>query len=99
MARGHSRIPVYKDSRQDVVGVLLVKKLITLDPNNNTPISEIEGALIPPPSCATVTALYDILNQFQTGRSKWTYFYTSIMNLAYVSVLCLYMVYTGKSFF
>ena len=47
-----------------------MKKLIILDPDDNVPISEVVGAMIPPPSCSTTTPLYDILNQFQTGRSE-----------------------------
>ena len=53
------------------MGLLLVKKLITLDPDGNIPIRNIEGATIRPPSCSTNTALFDILNQFQTGRSEY----------------------------
>lgn len=67
---GHSRIPIFKDGRSDIVGLILVKKLIILDPDDNVPISEVMGAMIPPPSCSTTTPLYDILNQFQTGRSE-----------------------------
>ncbi|XP_019848829.1 PREDICTED: DUF21 domain-containing protein At4g14230-like [Amphimedon queenslandica] len=69
IATGHSRIPIYKDGRSDIVGLILVKKLIILDPDDNVPIKEVIGAMTPPPSCSTTTPLYDILNQFQTGRS------------------------------
>ncbi|XP_019851308.1 PREDICTED: DUF21 domain-containing protein At4g14230-like [Amphimedon queenslandica] len=69
IATGHSRIPIYKDGRTDIVGLILVKKLIILDPDDNVPIKEVIGAMTPPPSCSTTTPLYDILNQFQTGRS------------------------------
>jgi ankyrin repeat/SOCS box protein 13/metal transporter CNNM len=48
--------------------------MIKLDPDDNTPISELAGAMIPPPSCSNTTPLYDILNQFQTGKSKMKLF-------------------------
>ena len=32
LGSGHSRVPVYKGSRQQVVGLLLVKELLLLDP-------------------------------------------------------------------
>lgn len=38
---GHSRIPIYKDGRTDIVGLLLVKKLIILDPDDNVPINQV----------------------------------------------------------
>lgn len=49
--------------------MLLVKRLIHLDPDDCTPITGLEGANKPPPSCVTTMPLFDLLNQFQTGRS------------------------------
>ncbi|XP_064405122.1 uncharacterized protein LOC135350301 [Halichondria panicea] len=69
LARGHSRVPVYNNNHDNVCGILLVKTLIHLDPEDCTPVKLIRGSQIPPPSCLTITPLYDILNQFQTGRS------------------------------
>lgn len=71
LEKGHSRVPVYRGSRDNICGMLLVKKLIQLDPEDSTPIQTLEGAHVPPPSCLTTTPLYQQLNQFQTGRSKW----------------------------
>ena len=67
--RGHSRVPIYQGSRDNVCGMLLVKRLIDLDPDDYTPISTLQGAQTPPPSCLTTTPLYDMLNIFQTGKS------------------------------
>ena len=41
--KGYSRIPVYRniDNKQDIVGVLFVKELILLDPEDEIPISTI----------------------------------------------------------
>lgn len=70
LEKGHSRVPVYRGGADNICGMLLVKKLIQLDPEDATPIQTIEGARNPPPSCLTTTPLYQQLNQFQTGRSK-----------------------------
>lgn len=67
--RGHSRVPVYSGTKDNIVGMLLVKRLIQLDPDECTPIASLEGASTPPPSCVTSMPLFDLLNQFQTGRS------------------------------
>lgn len=69
LEKGHSRIPVYRGSMDNICGLLLVKKLIQLDPEDCTPVQTLEGARTPPPSSLTTTPLYDQLNTFQTGRS------------------------------
>ena len=38
---GHSRIPVYKDTRQLIIGLLLVKELVLLDPDDKVCLSRI----------------------------------------------------------
>ncbi len=63
-------MPVYSKSCDNVCGMLLVKKLIQLDPEDSTPVCTLEGARMPPPSSLTTTPLYQQLNQFQTGRSE-----------------------------
>ena len=70
---GYSRVPVYEESRDNITGILLVKKLIKFDPDDNIAIKDIEGAAIKPPSCSTDTPLFDILNMFQTGKSTRTH--------------------------
>jgi len=64
---GHSRIPVYRDSREFIVGMLLVKHLITLDPDDEVPISELEIRRVP--LISSSMPLYNVLNIFQTGKS------------------------------
>ena len=75
--RGHSRVPVFKGDKSNVVGLLLVKKLIKLDPDDCTPIHTLEGAYTPPRSCLATLPLFDLLNDFQTGRSKPLLIYKS----------------------
>ncbi|EEY58131.1 uncharacterized protein PITG_00746 [Phytophthora infestans T30-4] len=67
LASGHSRIPVYEKHKSNIVGLLLVKKLIVLDPDDRRPIRDLilrKPILVnPKESC------YAILNEFQKGRS------------------------------
>ena len=37
--RGHSRIPVYHETRTNIVGVLIVKNIIAADPEDGEPIT------------------------------------------------------------
>ncbi|KAJ2803465.1 hypothetical protein H4R21_002028 [Coemansia helicoidea] len=68
MARyGHSRVPVYSGCREDIVGVLLVKSLVLLDPDDGTTVRD--AKIEPVPLVTTDVSLYDILNAFQEGGS------------------------------
>lgn len=67
---GHSRVPVYEGEKSNLLGILLVKKLIKLDPEESVPIQSIfqkEGRDLP--TIRDDLQLYDLLNQFQNGRS------------------------------
>ncbi|XP_057771829.1 DUF21 domain-containing protein At4g14240-like [Salvia miltiorrhiza] len=64
---GHSRIPVYHGSPRNIIGVLLVKSLLTVRPETATPVSDVSIRRIP---CVPADMpLYDILNEFQKGSS------------------------------
>eukprot|EP00731_Ephydatia_muelleri_P031854 Em0023g361a len=76
LLRGYSRVPVYSDRKDNIVGMLLVKRLIKLDPLMRTPILQLSEASIPPPTCLASTPLYDLLNQFQTGKSHLSLVYS-----------------------
>ncbi|KAJ1722189.1 hypothetical protein LPJ53_003363 [Coemansia erecta] len=67
LRRGHSRVPVYNGRREDIVGVLLVKSLILLDPDDAVPVRDV--CIAPIPLVTTTTSLYEILNAFQEGGS------------------------------
>ncbi|KAK9687028.1 cell agglutination protein Mam3 [Basidiobolus ranarum] len=64
---GHSRVPIYKGSENNIVGVLLVKNLILLNPDDAVPISEVK--IYDSPKVSHEDSLFDLLNRFQEGGS------------------------------
>eukprot|EP00271_Cylindrocystis_brebissonii_P010344 TRINITY_DN26512_c0_g1_i1.p1 TRINITY_DN26512_c0_g1~~TRINITY_DN26512_c0_g1_i1.p1 ORF type:complete len:580 (+),score=126.97 TRINITY_DN26512_c0_g1_i1:304-2043(+) len=64
---GHSRVPVYRDSPKNIVGLLLVKTLLTLRPEDETLVGNVNIRDIP--RVGSTTPLYHILNIFQRGGS------------------------------
>eukprot|EP01127_Copromyxa_protea_P005379 TRINITY_DN15317_c0_g1_i1.p1 TRINITY_DN15317_c0_g1~~TRINITY_DN15317_c0_g1_i1.p1 ORF type:complete len:516 (+),score=98.09 TRINITY_DN15317_c0_g1_i1:38-1585(+) len=64
---GHSRVPVYKDSREHIVGMLLVKNLIIINPSENTLVGSIH--LQPLPHVPASTPLYNTMSILRAGRS------------------------------
>ncbi|KAF4320920.1 hypothetical protein BBO99_00000732 [Phytophthora kernoviae] len=67
LASGHSRIPVYEKHQSNIVGLLLVKKLIVLDPDDRRPIRDL--ILRKPILVGHTESCYAMLNEFQKGRS------------------------------
>ncbi|KAK7264528.1 hypothetical protein RJT34_32137 [Clitoria ternatea] len=67
LARGHSRVPVYSGNPRNVIGLLLVKSLLTVRPETETPVSAVSIRRIP--RVPSDMPLYDILNEFQKGSS------------------------------
>jgi len=73
---GHSRVFVFRrDSPNadeewgsDIIGVLLLKKLLTLDPNAGTPMQRMASVLKPPILITPTENLLTILNKFQEGQ-------------------------------
>ncbi|KAL1155879.1 hypothetical protein V6Z11_A08G054100 [Gossypium hirsutum] len=67
LAHGHSRIPIYAGNPKNIIGLLLVKSLLTIRAEMETPVSSVSIRRI-----LRVPArmpLYDILNEFQKGSS------------------------------
>uniref|UniRef100_A0A7C9DFJ3 CNNM transmembrane domain-containing protein n=1 Tax=Opuntia streptacantha TaxID=393608 RepID=A0A7C9DFJ3_OPUST len=67
LARGHSRVPVYSGNPKNIIGLLLVKSLLTVRPETETPVSAVSIRRIP--RVPGDMPLYDILNEFQKGSS------------------------------
>ncbi|KMT16192.1 hypothetical protein BVRB_3g053520 [Beta vulgaris subsp. vulgaris] len=67
LARGHSRVPVYSGNPKNIIGLLLIKTLLTVRSESETPISAVSIRKIP--RVPADMPLYDILNEFQKGQS------------------------------
>ncbi|EER16802.1 conserved hypothetical protein [Perkinsus marinus ATCC 50983] len=65
--KGHSRLPIYQGYPHNVHGMLLVKRLITLNPGDAVRIGNTD--LLEPMICDMETTLLDMLYEFSTGRS------------------------------
>jgi len=66
-ACGHSRIPVYRKKKTHIIGILLVKDLIVIDPKDKLSLDALDLVMIP--QVTSNTPLYDLLNHFQKGKS------------------------------
>jgi len=68
LSQGYSRIPIYApDNQRNFIGMLLVKMLITYDPEDAKRVREFSLATLP--ETAPNTSCLDIINFFQEGKS------------------------------
>ncbi|RDA92496.1 hypothetical protein CP533_6471 [Ophiocordyceps camponoti-saundersi (nom. inval.)] len=68
LSSGYSRIPIFRAGNPtDFVGMLLVKTLITYDPEDRIPVRDVQlGAIV---ETRPETSCLDIINFFQEGKS------------------------------
>uniref|UniRef100_A0A2P2K1X0 Uncharacterized protein MANES_05G159600 n=1 Tax=Rhizophora mucronata TaxID=61149 RepID=A0A2P2K1X0_RHIMU len=67
MTKGHSRVPVYCGNPSNIIGLILVKNLLMVDPEDAVPLRKMIIRRIP--RVSEDMPLYDILNEFQKGHS------------------------------
>lgn len=67
LEKGHSRIPVYYEQPTNIIGLILVKNLLTIHPEDEVPVKSVTIRRIP--RVQETLPLYDILNEFQKGHS------------------------------
>ncbi|XLR12329.1 DUF21 domain-containing protein At2g14520 [Arachis ipaensis] len=67
LERGHSRVPVYYEQPTNIIGLILVKNLLTMDPEEEASVKSVTIRRIP--RVPESMPLYDILNEFQKGHS------------------------------
>lgn len=67
MTMGHSRVPVYYRNPKNIIGLILVKNLLAVDPDESVPLRTMLIRNIP--RVSEKMPLYDILNEFQKGHS------------------------------
>ncbi|EXC12604.1 DUF21 domain-containing protein [Morus notabilis] len=67
LEKGHSRVPVYHEQPRNIIGLVLVKNLLTIHPDDEVPVKRVAIRKIP--RVPETMPLYDILNEFQKGHS------------------------------
>ncbi|KAJ7946834.1 DUF21 domain-containing protein [Quillaja saponaria] len=67
LENGHSRVPVYYEEPTNIIGLILVKNLLTIHPEDEVPVKSLTIRRIP--RVQETLPLYDILNEFQKGHS------------------------------
>ncbi|XP_060175953.1 DUF21 domain-containing protein At2g14520-like [Lycium barbarum] len=67
LEKGHSRIPVYYEQPTNIIGLLLVKNLLTIHPQDEMLVKNVTIRRIP--RVPYTMRLDDILNEFQKGHS------------------------------
>ncbi|XP_065870689.1 DUF21 domain-containing protein At2g14520 isoform X1 [Euphorbia lathyris] len=67
LENGHSRVPVYYEQPTNIIGLILVKNLLTIHPEDEVPVKSVTIRRIP--RVHEILPLYDILNEFQKGHS------------------------------
>ncbi|KAI3972675.1 hypothetical protein MKX01_019333 [Papaver californicum] len=67
LEKGHSRLPVFYEQPTNIIGLILVKNLLTVHSNDELPVKSVTIRKIP--RVSETLPLYDILNEFQKGHS------------------------------
>ncbi|KAB1208296.1 hypothetical protein CJ030_MR7G000150 [Morella rubra] len=67
LEKGHSRVPVYYEQPTNIIGLILVKNLLAIHPEDEVPVKSVTIRRIP--RLPETMPLYDILNEFQKGHS------------------------------
>ena len=70
LEKGHSRVPIYKHEKTNFIGLLLIKNLIKIDPDDDLPLQQVFDEYKQPIyRVSENTELYCTLNLFQLGKS------------------------------
>ncbi|KAI3410678.1 uncharacterized protein J3R85_018583 [Psidium guajava] len=67
LEKGHSRVPVFYEQPSNIIGLILVKNLLTIHPEDEVPVKNVTIRKIP--RVPETMPLYEILNEFQKGHS------------------------------
>lgn len=76
MTKGHSRVPVYHGNPTNIIGLILVKNILSVDHRDAVPVRKMIIRKIP--RVSEDVPLYDILNEFQKGHSHLAVVYKDL---------------------
>lgn len=84
---GHSRVPIYRRKRSHIIGMILVKRLILLRPEDATPLQNVELFRIP--SVSSDYSLYRLLGLFLSSRSHMAIVLDPVDMLTVIGIVTL----------
>jgi len=73
MIKGYSRIPIYKNNRCNVVGILRMKQLLGINPSDNLKLEDLHLELTNPFIVSAQMKAIDLLNEFRKGMSHMAF--------------------------
>ena len=73
MIKGYSRIPIYKNHRNNVVGILRMKQLLGVHPSENLRLEDLHLELTNPFIVSEEMKAIDLLNEFRKGMSHMAF--------------------------
>ncbi|XP_052189082.1 DUF21 domain-containing protein At1g47330 isoform X2 [Diospyros lotus] len=79
ITKGHSRVPVYAGNPTNIIGLVLVKNVLAVDPRGAVPLRKMILRKIP--RVSENMPLYDILNEFQKGHSHIAVVYKDLNDM------------------
>ncbi|KAF6136274.1 hypothetical protein GIB67_042759 [Kingdonia uniflora] len=77
MTMGHSRVPVYSGMPTNIIGIILVKNLLTVDPNDAVPLKKMTLRKIP--RCAIRTSC-SVMRDYAVGIIEETFSVVALPN-------------------
>ena len=75
---GYSRIPIYEDDPNNLIGILYLKDLVGNDLTHPAKLNELNINILNVIHISEETFIFDLLEQFQNGNSKMAFVYKEI---------------------
>ena len=73
MIKGYSRIPIYKEKRHNIVGILRMKQLLGINPSEHLKLEDLHLELTNPFVVSEQMKAIDLLNEFRKGMSHMAF--------------------------
>ena len=81
VSKGFSRIPIYKDTKDNLIGIFKINSLIRVNPDSKKTIKELGIDLYQPIVLTPETSVYDCLQALRKGRSQMAFITHNIEEL------------------